>query len=266
MKVLWRKRRNWAWPTLALFLAVGLKVWLILGDWMPFNSDEAIVALMARHILLGKLPVFFYGQAYMGSLDAFLVAGAFILFGEQVWAIRVVQGLLYLGVMCTTACIGKRVFGFWQVGILAMFLLAIPTVNVTLYTTVSLGGYGEALLFGNLIILLGLRIAKDIRSKDAPGSFWRWLGLGFLSGFGLWIFGLTLVFSLRNDGITLGFSLFRSFLLDFLSNAISFNYGLFSKFTERCKVLVGTCHFVMLFDEFVYSQRYLSLIQPVSNS
>jgi hypothetical protein len=37
---------------------------------VPLNSDEAVVGLMARHILDGKRPVFYYGQAYMGSLDA----------------------------------------------------------------------------------------------------------------------------------------------------------------------------------------------------
>jgi hypothetical protein len=37
---------------------------------LPFNSDEAIVGLMARHMLQGERPLFFYGQAYLGSLDA----------------------------------------------------------------------------------------------------------------------------------------------------------------------------------------------------
>ena len=40
---------------------------------------------MARHILLGARPAFFYGQAYMGSLDAFLAAAAFAIFGQQAW-------------------------------------------------------------------------------------------------------------------------------------------------------------------------------------
>jgi hypothetical protein len=51
---------------------------------VPFNADEAIVALMARHILQGERPIFFYGQAYMGSLDAYLVALGFLLFGQQI--------------------------------------------------------------------------------------------------------------------------------------------------------------------------------------
>ena len=75
-------------------LGVALKAALLVYGVVPFNSDEAIVALMARHILRGERPTFFYGQAYMGSLDAWLVAGAFSLLGESVLAIRVVQVLL----------------------------------------------------------------------------------------------------------------------------------------------------------------------------
>ncbi len=188
--------RLWIGAILAILLMLGLKVGLAAGDRLPFNSDEAVVALMARHILQGARPVFFYGQAYMGSLDAFLVAGAFAWLGQQVWAIRLVQMLLYLGVLLTSAWIGRQAFGSWRVGVLAMLLLAIPSVNVTLYTTVSLGGYGEALLLGNLILLTGMKIGHAFQMYRQPGSLWLWALLGFWIGLGLWAFGLTLVYSL----------------------------------------------------------------------
>ena len=69
---------------------------VLIAGVVPFNADEAVVGLMARHILQGERPIFFYGQAYMGSLDAFLIALGFSLFGEQVWVIRMIQTLLYL--------------------------------------------------------------------------------------------------------------------------------------------------------------------------
>jgi hypothetical protein len=84
--------------------------------------------------------------------------------------------------------------GSWRVGILAAWLLAIPSINVTLYTTSSLGGYGEMLLIGNLILLAGFRIANDFKGEDFRLNGLNWVWLGFLSGLGLWTFGLTLVY------------------------------------------------------------------------
>jgi hypothetical protein len=179
-----------------LILATGLKFWIVRGGYVPFNSDEAIVALMARHILQGERPIFFYGQSYMGSLDAYLIALGFSVFGEHVWVIRLVQGILYLGVLLTTAWLGKKVFSSWRVGVIALILLAVPTVNVTLYTTASLGGYGEALLMGNLILILAVSILSSLRKSNQAGRFWQWFLLGFLIGLGLWVLELTLVFSI----------------------------------------------------------------------
>ena len=183
------------WLLGALLVAVILKAWLLCLDVIPFNADEAVVALMGRHILAGERPVFFYGQAYLGSLDAWLVAFGFALFGQQVWVVRLVQICLYVGTILTTAMLGKQIYGSSQVGVVAAWMLAIPTVNVTLYTTASLGGYGEALLIGNLILICTLRLDRKVRNASIP-SVWDLLGWGFLAGLGWWVFGLTLIYSL----------------------------------------------------------------------
>ncbi len=188
-------RRNFWLAVPAIILAVLLKIWLLVAGSIPFNADEAIVALMARHILQGERPLFFYGQAYMGSLDAWLVAAGFVLFGAHVWVIRAVQVVLYVLIMASTAWLGSLVFRSWKPGVIAAWLLAIPTVNVTLYTTASLGGYGEALLIGNLILILGLLILRRSRDGDKPASL-LWLLFGFLIGLGFWANGLTLVYSI----------------------------------------------------------------------
>ncbi|MBM2844677.1 MAG: putative rane protein, partial [Anaerolineales bacterium] len=141
-------------------LALCLRVALLAADVFPFNADEAIVGLMARHILAGTWPTFFYGQAYLGSLDAAFVAAAFALLGETLLAIRIVQTLLFLGTILTTMALTREMGFSILVCTLAGLLLAIPSVNVTLYTTVSLGGYGEALLLGNLILLATLRLIR----------------------------------------------------------------------------------------------------------
>src|SRR3990172_5771512 len=179
----------------AIVVAVGLKMSLLAAGSVPFNADEAVVALMARHIRQGERPVFFYGQAYMGSLDAYLVAVGFWLMGEKVWVIRVVQVILYLATLLSTAWLGKAATGSWKVGVIAAWLLAIPTVNLTLYTTATLGGYGEMLLIGNLILLAALNLARNIEADELDRLPWVWLAFGFLIGLGGWVFGMTLVYS-----------------------------------------------------------------------
>lgn len=182
---------------LPVLIAVGYKISLLAWGVFPFNSDEAIVGLMAKHILSGSTPVFFYGQSYMGSLDAYLVAGGFAIFGEQIWVIRAVQVFLYALVVLSAVLVILRVSGQPAPGLVTGLLLAIPTVNVTLYTTVSLGGYNESLLLGNLILLITIQIyllqKKQGRNTLQLMFLFMW---GIVSGLGIWANGLTLVYIL----------------------------------------------------------------------
>jgi hypothetical protein len=183
-------RRFWLATAAVLALALLLRSALLAADVFPFNSDEAVVGLMARHILAGQWPIFFYGQAYLGSLDAALVAVAFRVLGESVLVIRVVQSVLFLATILTTMVLTREMGFPLLVCALAGVLIAVPAVGVTLYTTVSLGGYGEALLLGNLILLSTLRLIRG------QASLWGYALWGALAGFGLWVFGLTLVYTI----------------------------------------------------------------------
>ena len=186
--------KYWIGAILIALAGLALKLALVAAGAFPFNSDEAIVGLMARHILSGQWPAFFYGQAYMGSLDASLVALGFALLGEAVWVIRLLQALLYVATILTTAMLGWSIFRSAWVAWIAAMLLAVPSVNVMLYTTVSLGGYGEALVIGNLLMLLALHVWRRER------GFALW---GFLAGLGFWAFGLTLIYTVPTGFLVL---------------------------------------------------------------
>ena len=177
----------------ALVIALTLKAVLLAFDVFPFNADEAVVALMARHILQGARPVFFYGQSYLGSLDAWLIAFAFLIFGQTVLAIRIAQTILYVGTIITTYLLGLKIFDKW-VAACAALLLAIPTVLTTLYTTATLGGYGEVLLIGNILLLWTLRLIETKpEGSQRPFGFGsglaEWFLFGLLAGVGFWGFG-----------------------------------------------------------------------------
>lgn len=188
------QRRYYILSALLLAAAAAWKWLLILWEKFPFTSDEAVVGLMARHILAGAKPVFYYNQSYMGSLDAWLTATGFAVLGQQVWVIRLVQTLLYLAVIATSMSIARRVAGSRRAALVCGLLLAFPVINVTLYTTLTLGGYNEVLLAGNVLILLTLELTQAGTSRQRPKTGLMLFMWGLAAGLGFWSLYLTAVY------------------------------------------------------------------------
>lgn len=184
----------WLHLLIIVLIAAAGRALLLASDTVSFHSDEAIIALMARHINQGARPVFFYGQAYMGSLDAWLVALGFQVSGESVLSIRMIQSLLYLLVVATGYLAAWTLSGRRVVAAVAGLLLAVPTVNMALYTTATLGGYNETLLFGNLIVILGYSLVNP--ERETAHLSWRWLALGLVAGVAWWTNGLIVMTAL----------------------------------------------------------------------
>ncbi len=164
--------------------------WILLGRF-PFNSDEAVVGLMANHVLHGEIPTFFYGQSYMGSLDAIWVSLFFRLFGATVISLRAAQTVLWIALLFSVFFLAREVFNSARAGWIALAFLAFPPVNLLLYSTVTLGGYLEALIIGVWTVILAHQIR---RGHHAP--MLQFFLLGLWTGFGLWVFGFSLLFSL----------------------------------------------------------------------
>ena len=190
---------------LVLLIALIARLLLLASDAASFHADEAVVGLMARHILQGARPTFFYGQAYMGSLDAWLIALGFRVLGKSVLTIRIVQSILYLLTVAAGYVLAWRLSERVTVALTAGLVLAIPPVNTALYTTATLGGYNETLLFGTLILLLSYEVTHDF-----PVSYWRWALLGLCAGLGWWTNGLIVVYALPAALLIL-YTIFRQF-------------------------------------------------------
>ncbi len=188
------------WLALVLALAVALagRVLLLVSGRLSFHSDEAVIGLMARHILEGARPTFFYGQAYMGSLDAWLVALGFSALGESVLSIRVVQAALFLAVVAAGFGAAWRLSRRTVVALVCGLTLAVPPVLAAVYTSATLGGYNETLLFGALLIWLGHSLAREHMR-----SAWRWALAGLIGGLAWWTNGLIVVAALPVAGLLL---------------------------------------------------------------
>ncbi len=206
--------RRWFDLAVVLAVAAAARLLLLASGTVSFHADEAVVGLMARHILQGERPTFFYGQAYMGSLDAWAVALGFGVLGESVLTIRIVQSVLYLLVVALGWLVAWRISGSRIVASVAGLALAVPTVNVVLYTTATLGGYNETLLLGGLLLLLGYSVSQPPPSRTSPKTqnveeglrpsptgkrtdhIILWLLLGLVAGLGWWANGLIVVFAM----------------------------------------------------------------------
>ncbi|HEX6110153.1 MAG TPA: hypothetical protein VFZ02_12140, partial [Ktedonobacteraceae bacterium] len=77
------------WACIIIALATLLRIVLTAQGWPHSNADIDTTGIMAMHIASkGEHPIFFYGQHYMGTLEAYLGVAFFRLFGISVFSLR----------------------------------------------------------------------------------------------------------------------------------------------------------------------------------
>ena len=168
-----------------LFIAAILARWpfITVGQTL-LNPDEAIVGLMAQDIAAGeRLPIYFYGQRYMGSLEAFVIAAVSPFFAEHVHALRFGPALVFAAFVALQSLMLTRWFGR-RAGI-AGSLLAIAASPMFMHWSISArGGYIEILLWGTALIWA---YSEWFVPPVEPATRGRQLMFGFLIGSGMWI-------------------------------------------------------------------------------
>ncbi|MEM6527686.1 MAG: hypothetical protein AAF653_05290 [Chloroflexota bacterium] len=185
-------RSSFHWLDLSLIVLVALiaRALLIATGSISFHSDEAIVALMARHMTQGQFPVFFYGQAYMGSFNALSTAAGFATLGESVMTIRIVQLLKFLLVVGTSYWAAWHLSRNRVISAVTGLTIAVSHTMGAIYTATNIGGYAETLIFGNLLLILGYDLAREHLY-----SLWRWIALGVVAGVAWWTNALIVAFA-----------------------------------------------------------------------
>src|SRR5262249_28804880 len=123
----------------------------------PLDSDQAIVGLMARHILQGEFPIFFWGQAFNGTLEAYLAVLLFYLFGPSRLVLDLSPFLFSVAFLLLTYRLGCEAFDR-EVGLLAFLLAALPAPFLTGHSITARDSYVENLCLGTLVLLLTLRV------------------------------------------------------------------------------------------------------------
>lgn len=147
-------------------LATALRIVLISHNWPGTNSDEATMDLMASHIAYhGEHPLFFYGQSYMGVIQAYVGALLFHIFGVSMFSVRLGLVLMYalflIGMYYLTSLLYTRSFALCVVGLLSFGSSELLTVQV-----LANGGYAEMRVFGVFIALIAFWLAYTSRPLE----------------------------------------------------------------------------------------------------
>lgn len=181
---------------LCLLVALLIRVWLTYHTHGVIDGDEAMVGIQAERILRGEHPIYYYGQAYMGSLEAYLMAVLFAIAGPSVWMLRAEPILLSLLVVALT----WRFAGALAEGAqlppyaaqlfktIAALLAALPPLYDTVLELRTLGGYIETFVLMLALLLSAYQLTRRWHAGATRKELaLRWMGIGFLVGLGLWV-------------------------------------------------------------------------------
>jgi len=181
---------------LCLLVALLIRVWLIYHTHGVIDGDEAMVGIQAEHILRGEHPIYYYGQAYMGSLEAYLMAVLFAIAGPSVWMLRAEPILLSLVVVALTwrfagaLAEGAQLppFAAQLFKTIAALLAALPPLYDTVLELRTLGGYIETFVLMLALLLSAYQLTRRWHAGATRKELaLRWMGIGFLVGLGLWV-------------------------------------------------------------------------------
>ena len=143
--------------------------------WWPnthFDSDQAVVGLMAKHISEGRAwPLYFYGQNYMLAVEAYLAAPVMWALGATVLALKLPLVLINIASRCCCCWLLVREARLspW-VALIPVLPIALPAAGIAARTTEAMGGNVEPWLY--VLLLWWLR--------DRPFAFGAMLGIGVL--------------------------------------------------------------------------------------
>jgi len=161
---------------------------LLLGGILRFlflvtphmDSDQAVNGLMARHILQGEFPFFFYGQDYCGSIEAYLVSTVFFLLGPSRFMLNSAIGLESLFFIILIYFLAWTIADK-KTALLAALFTAVPSYYLFFHSVLARSAYIEIPIIGVLLFIISQKIVYRDESQSR-----NFLLLGFLCGLGIW--------------------------------------------------------------------------------
>ena len=169
-------------------LAVLFVAMRVLTAWImrfEVNGDLAIVQMMVRDMASGgPVPAFFYGQAYMGSLEPIANAVFHFLFGRTNFGTALGTAFFMVLATIATARMARRAGGDWA-AVAAFAFLVVGPMPFVHYAISPRGGYGVLLFTTTCLLDVGAKLICEERDN---GRCWFRSSLmaGLLIGIGFW--------------------------------------------------------------------------------
>ena len=176
-----RKYAELLFLALLILIGAGLRLSLLTSLNFVIDGDEAIVGLMAKHIVEGQpLPTFYYGQHYMGSFEPLVVAAVFNFFGASCAALKLVPFTFSLLLIPLVYELGRLCAGLPAARLAGLFTAVAPSTLIE-WSSKARGGFIELVCLGTGALVLALHWQRAARPDQV-----RTFVIGLLLGFGWW--------------------------------------------------------------------------------
>jgi len=139
----------------AIFVILRALVYLVF-EQVAFDSDQAVVGLMAKHLMEGRaFPLFYYGLTYMLGVEAWTAVPFFVVAGPTVLALRLSLLAWNLAFVFLIIAGVRRAAGLatWDALVPALFFVAAP-VSVSRQLISAQGGNIEPFVYIGLLWFL----------------------------------------------------------------------------------------------------------------
>ena len=178
------------WACIIIGVATLLRIVLIAQGWPHSNADEDTMGIMGLHIAYsGAHPIFFYGQHYMGTLEAYIAAAFFRLFGASVFTLRLGPVLMFALFLANMYLLTSLLYTK-KLALITLVLLTLGSSLMLDTELVAIGGYPELLFLGSLALLLTTWLVFSLdQYSSSRKRLWRLIAYGcwgFVVGVGFW--------------------------------------------------------------------------------
>lgn len=164
-------------------LAIAARLPFLLSSKIAFDSDEAVEGLMARHVLHGEFPAFFWAQAYKGVPEVYAAAAAFAAFGSNVLVLKSVTLVFFAAYIALNFALIDRIAGRWAAAGASLLLILCPPALV-FWSLDASAEFIVLMLTGTILLVLLIRAeGKEQRANHKS----LLAAIGLIVGIGLWV-------------------------------------------------------------------------------